>query len=475
MVVETPIKATYAKVLSLSQWITYFHPINGIFRSPSNEGKSIEHLDIDLRYVEHEYEISKSLKQDQELPINKEINLPRVVVLTLRGGEYVQDDESRMESLAEVLSAINPVEVHWVNAATDPSEQLTFATHLVHPAIIAAGELWSKNGSLRKLVVQGGFPVPNLTAPTPFSLTPATTPCPSPGPHKTTFGSLSMSRPTSPTTSKFGHSLTTSGLPALSTTKPKPVDEERLKARAERERLAEYSLKPRFEYAFGTWTVDELRWRLDGRYTPACKLSIITHLFRAFGTSFPSSSRKFDVDVPSMIVFTTVPRGIISEISALPDKLGLDAEVKQYLEDVMFVSIEKSHCPVARAWETESEGIEERERQGQRIKAEMLLLQNTSTEFELVPLSELIRVNQPTLNLPEQQNDDNGASPAISDTSVLPGETETSTEDERDEAITPELGSSLFVNPSDLAKTEEKGQGKKIDNDNPSLNSSLIL
>ncbi|WWC94291.1 hypothetical protein V866_001133 [Kwoniella sp. B9012] len=468
---QTPLP-TYAKVLSLSQWITYFHPTEGIFRSPSTQGESIEHLDIDLRYVEHDYHqplVTKPAKNNNELLLpsgNQDIDLPRVVVLTLRGGEYVQDDESRMESLAEVLMAINPVEVHWINAATDPSEQLTFATHLVHPAIIAAGEIWSRNGSLRKLVVQGGFPVPNLTAPTPFSLTPAATPCPSPGPTRSTFGALTMSHstPASPAASRFP----SSGLPALSTTKPKPVDEERLKARAERQRLAEYTLKPRFEYAFGGWTVDELRWRLDGRYTPACKLSIITHIFRAFGTSFPSSSRKVDIDLPSMIIFTTVPRGIINDLVELPSKLELDEEVKAYLQDVTFVSVDKSHCPAARLFDTVMEVSEDRERQSRRIKSEMILLHsNSHLEFDLVSLEELREVNKPTLNLPQQ-----GVSPAVSDSSILPDDTEGPTKDEGEEAITPEMGSSPIVDPSDRLAT---GNNKGEQIVNTSLSNSLVL
>ncbi|WWC70107.1 uncharacterized protein I206_104054 [Kwoniella pini CBS 10737] len=467
-------RANYAKVSSIAQWLNYFHPITGIFRSSSIDGESIEHLDIDLRYVEHEYQLPKAKKINEaeiELPINKDINLPRVVVLTLRGGEYVQDDESRMQSLAEVLAAISPVEVHWINAATDPSDQLTFATHLVHPAIIAAGELWSKNGTLRKLIVQGGFPVPNLTAPTPFSLTPAATPCPSPGPAKASFSSLAMSHPASPSASKFGHGLF-SGLPALSTTKPKQVDDERLKARAERQRLAEYSLKPRFHYAFGTWTVDELRWRLDGRYTPACKVSIITHLLRAFGSSFPSSSRKIDIDLPNVIIFTSVPRGIVSELSGLPDKMEVDSEVREYLQDVFFIALEKSHCPVSRLWTQSTHDTEDRFRQGRQIKAEMMLLQDSRMAFNLIPLEDLIEVQKPTLNLPENHIGHQERSPAMSDTSILPGETDAPTEDERDEAITPELQASPIIDPSHVV-AKESNKGEQVVN--PSLSNSLIL
>jgi hypothetical protein len=55
-----------------------------------------------------------------------------------------------------------------------------------------------------------------------------------------------------------------SGLPALSTIKPKVADDHRFKDREERRRLADYSLKPRLDYAFGSWGVEELRWRFDG-------------------------------------------------------------------------------------------------------------------------------------------------------------------------------------------------------------------
>ncbi|WVF71289.1 hypothetical protein IAT40_006092 [Kwoniella sp. CBS 6097] len=460
---------TYARISSLSHWTTFFHPTSGIFRSPANQGESIEHLDIDLRFVEHEYDNSAASKgHDELLSFGHKVNLPRVVVLTLRGGEYVQDDETRMDALAEVLLAINPVEVHWINAAADPSEQLTFATHLVHPAVIAAGENWSRNGSLRKLVVQGGFPCPNLTAPTPFSLTPAATPCPSPGPARGTFGSLSMSRPTSPAhpSGKFPNGLS-SGLPALSTTKPRPVDEERLKAREERRRLADYTLKPRFEYAFGSWTVEDLRWRLDGRYTPACIVSIITHLIRAFDTSFPSSSRRFDIDLPSAITFTSVPKGIIDELAALPDKLEVEQDVREYLHDVVFVALGKSNCPAARLWDIEQDL--EKDRQAQRIKAEMLLLHNQQTEFGLVSLAQLLGQRRDSLGVPAQGVE--FGSPASSNGSILPGETEGPTEDER-EAITPEMGSSMLVDPSDLV-ARENTKGEKVGN--PTMADSIEL
>lgn len=141
------------------------------------------------------------------------------------------------------------------------------STVMVHPAIIGAGEVWRSRGALRKLVIQGefksiliepsrhstdtpgGFPVPNLTAPTPYSLTPAGTPATSPGPH-------------SHFTGHFPGFAT--GLPSLSLTKPKVVDETKLKEREERKRLAEYSLKPKWEWAFGTWGVQQVWWTFAG-------------------------------------------------------------------------------------------------------------------------------------------------------------------------------------------------------------------
>lgn len=96
---------TYARVASITHWQTFFHQTNGIFRYPSKEGETIEHLDIDLRYVDHEL--------TKEGTGGGAIHLPLVCLWTLRGGEFVQDQDERMELLAEVLAAINPIEVRW--------------------------------------------------------------------------------------------------------------------------------------------------------------------------------------------------------------------------------------------------------------------------------------------------------------------------------------------------------------------------
>lgn len=100
---------TYARIRSLSHWTTFFNQPDGLFRLPSTQGAAIQHLDIDLRFVaDHQVETV-----DPHLETDTPIHLPNVCVLTFRGGEYVQDDDLRMDALAEVLLAVNPVEVRW--------------------------------------------------------------------------------------------------------------------------------------------------------------------------------------------------------------------------------------------------------------------------------------------------------------------------------------------------------------------------
>ncbi|OWZ81308.1 hypothetical protein C365_00280 [Cryptococcus neoformans Bt85] len=435
---------TYARIRSLSHWTTFFNQPDGLFRLPSTQGAAIQHLDIDLRFVaDHQVETV-----DPHLETDTPIHLPNVCVLTFRGGEYVQDDDLRMDALAEVLLAVNPVEVRWLNAAEDPSEQLSFATHLVHPAVIAAGEKWSAAGTLRKLVIQGGFPCPNLTAPTPFALTPAATPCPSPGPARTTFGLQDSS-------SKHHPAPFVSGLSALSTIKPKTVDEDRLKGREERKRQAEYTLKPRFEYAFGKWSVQELKWRLDGRYTPACILSIITHFIKAIKSSFPSATRHFLVDLPVAVSFTSIPAAIITDLQSLPEKLELDERVRDWLSDVCFGSLGDGRH--ARLWDSPAPADGNDHRNSLRTKAEMILLRDGAT---IVTLEELTQITKDSSN-GKGRDDRSAMSSADSIASLLSGATESPTEDEN-EAVTPHYAGSPFVNPADKTDKKPAGDGDSV-------------
>ncbi|KIR67322.1 hypothetical protein I314_02540 [Cryptococcus bacillisporus CA1873] len=438
---------TYAKIRSLSHWATFFNQPDGLFRLPSTQGAAIQHLDIDLRFVaDHQVETV-----DPHLETDTPIHLPNVCILTFRGGEYVQDDDLRMDALAEILLAVNPVEVRWLTATDDPSEQLSFATHLVHPAVIAAGVKWSAAGTLRKLVLQGGFPCPNLTAPTPFALTPAATPCPSPGPARTTFGFQDAS-------SKHHPAPFVSGLSALSTIKPKTIDDDRLKAREERKRQAQYTLKPRFEYAFGKWPVQELKWRLDGRYSPACIISIVSHFVNAINSSFPSATRHSLVDLPAAVSFTSIPAAIIPDLQSLPEKLGLDEKVRDWLSDVGFGSLGGARH--ARLWDNPSPACGNDHRDCLRAKAELILLGDGAA---IVTLEELTRDEK-------AHGDRSAMSPADSIASLLSGATESPTDDEN-EAVTPEHSSSPLVNPTD--ETDKKAAG---DNDNVRpIETSVVL
>lgn len=99
----------------------------------------------------------------------------------------------------------------------------------------------------------GGFPAPNLSAPTPYNLTPSTTPLPSPGGLRTGFLAGTAAA-----------DALTSGLPTLSATKPKPLDPTKMRERALRKKNTQFALKPRMEFAFGSWGVEEIEWRFDG-------------------------------------------------------------------------------------------------------------------------------------------------------------------------------------------------------------------
>ena len=96
---------TTASVKSLAQWNMFFHPTHGGFRKAAQHGNTIHTLEIDLRYVD-ESNIGKSNRGNT-------IYLPNVCTLILRGGEYCQDDEKRVDCLVEVLDAVNPVEFQW--------------------------------------------------------------------------------------------------------------------------------------------------------------------------------------------------------------------------------------------------------------------------------------------------------------------------------------------------------------------------
>lgn len=106
---------SFARVSSLTHWKTFFHPTSGLWRLPNTEGASITHLDIDLRYVDHEHDADHPKDGPMTMTPHavSEVYLPNVVILTLRGAEHCHDVDERMDELADILLSIKPIEVRW--------------------------------------------------------------------------------------------------------------------------------------------------------------------------------------------------------------------------------------------------------------------------------------------------------------------------------------------------------------------------
>ena len=171
-----------------------------------------------------------------------------------------------------------------------------------------------------------------------------------------------------------------------------------------------------------------------GRYTPACILAIITNLFQALASSYPSASHRLDIDMPSLLTFTPIPESILSEIRSLPVNLELPADLCVYLSDTMLVSTDGiDYC---RLWG----GSDDRNSQTRRLKAELLL---TSDGLKIIsaPSGAAEIPTSPETLL---------SSPCESLSSLV--QTDAPTEDEV-EATTPDLSATLFVEPMrDMSK-----------------------
>jgi len=74
-------------------------------------------------------------------------------------------------------------------------------------------------------------------------------------------------RPTTPVQPEL------SSIPTISPYKTRHIDPAKLAQRAERKRLAAYALKPRFEYAFGPWAPEVLKWNFEGMSPLSSKIS----------------------------------------------------------------------------------------------------------------------------------------------------------------------------------------------------------
>ena len=309
---------------------------------------------------------------------------------------------------------------------------------------LPAHHLWLS--PLTDAQLTGGFPCPNLSAPTPFAGTPAATPLPSPGPSKTAFGSA---------LGTAMHSL--SAIPSLSLKLPKMVDNGESRGKADRKREAEYSLKPRFEWAMGSWGAENVEWRFDGeqhtscplnvrltsgRYTPACILASVEHFLKALDKSFPHACAKTEASLPALITLAPLPTSVITPLRELIDKLELQPEVVTYLVDSVFFSTanETRH---ARLFEGTIPESDDAPRQTNRLKAEMLLLQIQGST--IVPLKEILGGLPVSPKRSDSMSDSAGSMSSPDD-----GETV----DEDGEAVTPDMMASQILPSTTGDKTE---------------------
>lgn len=228
----------------------------------------------------------------------------------------------------------------------------------------------------------------------------------------------------------------------------------KVKERDERKRLAEYSLTPRWEFAFGTWGVGEIRWKFDGelkvtkcettadglgRFTPVAIKTILTNLFSALDDTYPSTSHKVHRDMPSLLTFSPVPMALFDELKSLStsdfDRLA------EHLGDVAFVSTDSARF--ARLFDGDAEP-EARYRAEKRLRAEAMLLRNG--------LAQIVHTDQ--LALPSSDKEADGlaapankqvleTSPSQSFMSLSNDETDTGSDD--DEAQTPPMESSIHM------------------------------
>lgn len=254
------------------------------------------------------------------------------------------------------------------------------------------------------------------------------------------------------------HSL--SAIPSLTLTLPTPTKGGKVRDKAERKREAEYNLKPRFEWAMGSWGAEAIEWRFDGgsdsadglvrsrlipgRYTPACILASVEHFLRSLNKSFPHACAKTEARLPSLISLAPLPASAITPIRELIDKLELQPDVVTYLVDSAFFSTtdETRH---ARLFEDSVPGSDDASRQARRLKAEMLLLQ--IHQSEIVPLRDILGEVPVSPQRSDSMSDSAGS---------LSHAEDAETEDEDGEAVTPDMTASQILPSAPTAsdKTE---------------------
>jgi hypothetical protein len=206
-----------------------------------------------------------------------------------------------------------------------------------------------------------------------------------------------------------------------------------------------------------------------GRYTPACIVAIVEHLLNALVKSFPFQAAKDDVDMPSLLSFAPLPAGVVESIRGLTEKLELEKDLLEYLNDCVFFSTSATGEQYSRIWQGVHDGAahpNDRERSARRMKAEMLLIQSGSPE--IVSITDLVSNLTIDINNHAEGSIAEPMSPNGSASSLVPGDTEATTDDE-DEATTPDMDQSLVL--------EAKPDGGKRFGETPlrSLSDSLSV
>jgi hypothetical protein len=187
----------------------------------------------------------------------------------------------------------------------------------------------------------------------------------------------------------------------------------------------------------------------------------MTSLIKAFASTFPSSCEDVELDLPSLFALKPVPIALIPELKEFLQEENIPADVVEYLQDVTFISTAQEPTTFARLFDDAYNG-EDRERQGRRLKAEMLLINDKSSSNSIVPLATLTG----TKTLAPMPTSIEMVSPAFSYSSL------SNDTDYESETMTPELGSQVFErvvirgtsksrSPS-LEKDQVKGQGNML-------------
>lgn len=189
----------------------------------------------------------------------------------------------------------------------------------------------------------------------------------------------------------------------------------------------------------------------------------MTSLIKAFASTFPSSCEDVELDLPSLFALKPVPVALIPELKEFLQEENIPADVVEYLQDVTFISTAQGATTFARLFDDAYNG-DDRDRQGRRLKAEMLLINDKSSSNSIVPLTNLTGTKT-TCALAPMPTSIEMVSPAFSYSSL------SNDTDYESETMTPELGSQVFErvvirgtsksrSPSlEKEKDQAKGQG----------------